>query len=288
MITLRPFRRTAGPTRRGALALAAAMALGLALPPTLLPGRAAAGTINDYIRLDILDGGTTARGTQLAGLRLTMAPGWKTYWRSPGDAGIPPVFDWGGSDNLQAVAITWPSPVAFEQSGMRSIGYKDSVVLPVELTPRVAGQPIRLRGVVDLGVCHDVCIPQQLGFDLLLDPDAPRHAAISAALANRPYSAAEAGVTAVACTLAPTPDGLGLTARITMPPAGGREVAVIEPGNPRIWASEAQTSRSGNVLTATSELMHSEGGAMAIDRKALRLTVLGESHAVDIRGCQAG
>ncbi|MBB93665.1 MAG: hypothetical protein CML68_03530 [Rhodobacteraceae bacterium] len=267
-----------------ALALAGSVTLALALGPT----RLTAGDTSDIIRLEVIDGGATSRGTQLAGLRLTLAPGWKTYWRSPGDAGIPPEFDWSRSDNLAAVAITWPTPHPFEQSGLRTIGYKDNVVLPVELTPRQDGQPIRLSGSIDLGVCSDVCIPERLDFDALLSPEAPRSAAISAALAARPYSASEAGVSRVTCALSPSADGLTIRARITMPSAGGTEVAVIESGQPLIWASEPVTHRDGGVLTATSELMHAEGGAIALDRSAVRLTILGTNHAVDIRGCEAG
>ncbi|MGR3804351.1 protein-disulfide reductase DsbD domain-containing protein [Marinibacterium profundimaris] len=255
---------------------------------TVQSGTAQAGPLDNVIRLEVIDGGATDRGTHLAGLRLTLAPGWKTYWRSPGDAGIPPQFDWRGSDNLRAVAMSWPAPHAFDQSGLRSIGYKGSVVLPLELTPAQAARPIRLRGLIDLGVCSDVCIPAQLEVDAALTPDAPRSSAIAAALAARPYSAAEAGVTSVTCTLAPSDDGLQITARIAMPPAGGTEVAVIEPGNPQIWASETETRRDGQTLTATGELIHAEGGAFALDRSRLRLTVLGERYAVDIRGCQPG
>ena len=171
---------------------------------------------------------------------------------------------------------------------MRSLGYKDSVVLPLELTPGNGTDPIRLKGSIDLGVCKDVCIPERLHFDARLDPNAPRSSAIAAALAARPYSAAEAGVTRAECALTPTADGLQITARITMPSAGGTEIAVIEPGNPMIWASEATSSRSGPTLTASSELVHANGGTFALDRSAVRLTVLGTDHAVDIRGCQPG
>lgn len=273
--------------RRFSTALATSLGLA-ALTVTALPAQVSAGTPDHVIRLEVLDGGATPKGTHMAGLRLTLAPGWKTYWRSPGEAGIPPQFDWRGSRNLKTVAITWPAPHAFEQSGLRTIGYKDGVVLPIELTPDRPGDAIRLKGSIDLGVCKDVCIPEELHFDVQLDPAAPRNTAILAAMAARPYSASEAGVSGVSCALKPTKDGLQITARIAMPSAGGHEVAVIESGNPLIWATETQASRSGNTLTATTELIHSEGGTIALDRSKVRMTVLGASHAVDIIGCDPG
>lgn len=260
------------------------IALGLLLA-FALPTDSRAQSPDGVVRLDVLDGGATARGTHRAALRFTLAPGWKTYWRSPGDAGIPPLFDWSGAANVRAVSVNWPAPLVFDQNGMTSVGYKDVLVLPVEITPRRAGQPVRLAGSVEIGVCEDVCIPARLRFDAPLDAQAPRHPAIAAALAQRPYSASEAGVRRTACALSPTNGGLRLEARITMPPAGGREHVVIEPGNPQIWASEAETVRRGDTLVASVRLVHVDKGAFALDRSALRITVLGRAHAVDIRGC---
>src|SRR6056297_1113481 len=76
----------------------------------------------DVVRAEVLPGWTTGAGTRMAALRLTLAPGWKTYWRAPGDAGIPPAFDWSGSRNLKGVAFHWPAPDVFQSYGIRTIG----------------------------------------------------------------------------------------------------------------------------------------------------------------------
>ncbi|WP_037316592.1 protein-disulfide reductase DsbD domain-containing protein [Ruegeria halocynthiae] len=242
----------------------------------------------EVVQLDVLDGGRTANGTYLGALRLTLQDGWKTYWRAPGDAGIPPQFDWSGSQNVGNVSITWPAPKVFVQNGLQSIGYADQLVLPVEITPGNPAKPVRLRGDMDLGVCKDVCIPERLEFDHTLDADAARNPAIAAALAQRPYSETEARVTQARCQLTPTSDGMKIEARVTMPSAGGREIAVIEPGNPTLWASQPTTERHGDTLIATSEVINASGGPFALDRSGIRITVLGTNHAVDIQGCSAG
>ncbi len=244
-----------------------------------------AGGMDDLVQLDILDGGVTKRGTYMGAIRLTLSEGWKTYWRAPGDAGIPPEIDWSKSQNVGEVSITWPAPHVFDQNGLRSIGYKNQLVLPVEITPKRSGKPVRLRGDVSFGVCKDVCVPGNLDFDHRLNTDAKRNPAIAAAMAQRPFSKREAGVKSATCRLSPTAGGMKIEARIAMPSAGGPEVLVFEPGNPQLWASEAQTRRQGNTLIATSELVNNSGGAFALDRSEMRITVLGSKHAVDILGC---
>lgn len=248
------------------------------------PGRAEppAGTI---VQAEILPGWETERGTQMAGLRLTLAPGWKTYWRAPGDAGIPPQFDWSASGNMKAVDTYWPRPKVFRQNGMRTIGYENEVVLPLELTPASPGTPITLRGRMELGVCHDICMPMAL--ELRADlPARPNPEPIRAALAARPINAAQAGVGRVTCTVEPLTDGLRLTAEIALPPMGGDEVAVVELRDPAIWVSEPQVAREGNRLIAVADLVPESAAPFALDRSSVRITLLAGQKAVDIQGCE--
>ncbi|MGV6803475.1 MAG: protein-disulfide reductase DsbD domain-containing protein [Ruegeria sp.] len=244
--------------------------------------------IDNIVRLEVLDGGKSEDGTYLGAIQLNLQEGWKTYWRAPGDAGIPPEFDWRRSGNVGSVSIIWPAPHVFDQNGLKSIGYVDQLVLPIRITPRNPAEPVHLRGEMDLGICKDVCIPASLDFDHSLDANAGRNPTIAAALAQRPYSAREAGVKGAACVLAPTADGMQISVRINMPTAGGTELTVIEPGNPALWASQAETTRQGKMLVATSEVISADGGPIALDRSAIRITVLGTNHAVDILGCTAG
>lgn len=169
--------------------LASALALCLA---TALPGLAQDG-IGTPVTAEILPGWVKPDGTRVAAIRFALAPGWKTYWRAPGDAGIPPHFDWTGSDNLRGVGITWPAPQVFREGGVLTIGYKDELVLPVTLAPGDAGQPMRLEGTLDIGVCSDICVPQRLQVAALLDHAQRTPSPIAAALAARAFSGAEGG-----------------------------------------------------------------------------------------------
>lgn len=244
--------------------------------------------LSDLVTLQVLDGGPLPDGRHLAALHMTLKSGWKTYWRVPGEAGIPPSFDWSGSRNVDGVDVVWPAPVVFDQSGYRSVGYKDQLVLPLILAPGQAGKPLRLKGHMDFGVCNDVCVPAGLPFALDLDPQAGRNAKITAALAQRPYTAAEAGVARATCALRPDAGGMQIETRIDLPRAKGGETVVVEPGNPRIWASDMVSRRAGGTLIAQGALEHVDGGSFALNRSEIRITVLSRGQAVEINGCTPG
>ncbi|WP_295313928.1 protein-disulfide reductase DsbD domain-containing protein [Roseobacter sp.] len=264
-------------------ALATAFTALCALPAAAWDGAAAP------VTAQVLPGWVTADGTYVAALHLKMAPGWKTYWRAPGDAGIPPSFDWSASRNLSGVSVSWPTPQIFDQNGMRSIGYSGDLVIPLYVSPTTSGQAVDLSVGMDLGVCSDVCVPWQLDMAATLDDTGGKPVpAIAAALAQRPLSAGEAGVTAATCRIEPTSDGLRVEARVSLPAAGGAEVVVLEPGVPGVWVSEAQIRRQGGDVIAVSEMIHARDGAFALDRSAIRITVLGGAHGVDIQGCTPG
>ena len=95
------------------------------------------------------------------GLQFRMKRGWKTYWRAPGEGGLPPTLDWSGSENLEAVDVAWPAPKRFSILGIESIGYEGELVLPLSARVIDPGKPLALRLTVDYLTCEEVCVPQQ-------------------------------------------------------------------------------------------------------------------------------
>lgn len=251
-----------------------------------LPGLASSGQAADLVVAELHTGWQLPDGRVVAGLHLELAEGWKTYWRAPGDAGIPPLFDWSASRNVAAISVNWPTPGVFWESGMRSIGYDGALMLPLIVQTDQAGGPLTLSGTLEMGLCKDVCIPYSVRFSADIAPNqSTRNPAIAAALADVPYSEREAQVSQVTCSVQPTEDGLILRAEIQMPSAGGTEHTVVEAGNPHVWVAEPKSNRRGRVLTTEARMMHIDGGPFALDRSAVRITVLGQNHAVDIQGC---
>ncbi len=253
----------------------------------LLPTSVLAGPFDDLASIEILPGWRNADGEHIAGLRITLEPGWKTYWRAPGDAGIPPQFSFAGSDNITAVAPHFPVPDIFNQNGLRSLGYENSIVFPLTIFSNDPDAPIQISGQIDIGVCEDVCIPITLDFDALLPIIGARDTSITAALIDRPLSQEEANVDTVICTIDPISDGLRVTAAIDVPTTGANEIVVMEAADPNIWVSEADVIREGNNLRATVDMVHTSGTAFALDRSSVRITVLGADQAIDIQGCTA-
>src|SRR3954462_15184157 len=98
------------------------------------------------------------RGAVLLGdMAIQLQPGRHTYWRTPGDSGVPPRFDFSKSENVEAVTVLWPAPAKFEDgAGGYSFGYRDQIVMPLRIVPKNADKPVRLRAAIDYAVCEKI------------------------------------------------------------------------------------------------------------------------------------
>jgi DsbC/DsbD-like thiol-disulfide interchange protein len=114
-----------------------------------------------------------ADGAYHGGVHVLLQEGWKTYWRVPGEGGIPPAIEAKG-DNLKSFRFDCPLPSRFRGEEGESIGYKHEVLFPFVAVPAAADQPVHLNVTAFLGVCQTVCIPAKGGADIAFSPaDAP-------------------------------------------------------------------------------------------------------------------
>jgi len=123
------------------------------------------------------------RDVQL-GLEFELAPKWKIYWRSPGDAGYPPRLDWTGSENLASAALDWPAPERFSILGLETMGYQGHVVLPIRARVERPGSPLALHAVLDYLTCAEICVPYQAMLTLDLPAAAARGLGFGALIAR--------------------------------------------------------------------------------------------------------
>src|ERR1700757_488717 len=103
----------------------------------------------------------------LGGVAIQLQPGWHTYWRTPGDSGVPPRFDFSKSENVEAVTVLWPAPAKFDDgAGGWSLGYTHQIVLPLRIVAKNADKPVRLRAAINYAVCEKICIPVEANAEL--------------------------------------------------------------------------------------------------------------------------
>ncbi|MCX5512378.1 hypothetical protein C3941_09940 [Kaistia algarum] len=159
--------------------LAVLFALLAAVPAHAAIGEWQAG---DHVRLRLI-AARSADGVVDGVVELELDPGWKTYWRSPGDSGIPPRLDFGASTGVSDPAIDFPAPERSDDGFAVSNVYHGKVALPFRFAKTVAGGPIRLELAADLGVCDEICLPVALttGLDV---PDGESDSAAAAQIAE--------------------------------------------------------------------------------------------------------
>ncbi|SDD96782.1 Thiol-disulfide interchange protein, contains DsbC and DsbD domains [Paracoccus isoporae] len=242
---------------------------------TALP--ATAQTLPEGLRsAGFLPGWTDAAGNRIAALELVLEPGWKTYWRSPGDAGLPPEFDWMGS-NIAEVAFHWPAPEIIDSDGLRTLGYHDRLVLPFTVTPQDPDRPVGISAQVTFGLCENICIPAQLTLSAAGPGDRPDRdilAAMDAAPAQREIRPA--------CAIGAIEDGMTVTLSLPEP---GRDLAVEYLADPSVWVSAPELSPDGG--EATVDLVAPSGQPFAVAADGIVMTLLGEDGASEFRGCAA-
>lgn len=130
-----------------------------------------------------------AAGPYRAGVEIRLAPGALTYWRTPGEAGTPPVFDFAASENVKSAIVSYPAPARIEEAGFDLFGYSGGVVFPVEVELADDSRPAVLALTLDYAVCGDICLPARAKAALALPP---RSAAAAPAPATPEAQAIEA------------------------------------------------------------------------------------------------
>jgi suppressor for copper-sensitivity B len=272
--------------------LAGLAALGLPAGATALPwstGRdahASAWIKGHHSAVRLLAGPRLANGDWLAGLEMQLDPGFKTYWREPGDAGVPPVFDWNGSVGIDGVEVLWPAPVRFFDPSGHSNGYLTGPLFPLRIRGTQAPRHIALK--LDYAVCEKLCIPAQaeLAFDWPgTDAGASSHAArIREAMARvpRPLGPDATGALSIMQASLRVEAGMPVLA-VTVRHPTGKDVGdlFVEAPAPWIWGLPQQVpgGPDGTVLFEIPNLERAAGSG-TVD---LVLTAVAPGDAAETR-----
>lgn len=264
-----------------ACAAAIALCAATAGAQTILPQRQ-----SDISAVALRAGWAEPDGRRIAGLQMDLAPGWKTYWRNPGDAGIPPQFDWTGSENLARVQIAWPTPVVFDTAGSRTIGYENRMLLPLALRAEDPSLPIRVRLSMFYGLCDDICVPARTSVALDIPPGSEPEAAdlIRDALVSTPEPAQRGGLAEARCGVEGADARRTFSARFVFdaPPVSA-PVVVVE-GPEGVWFGPVDSHMEDGAIVASGEV-ETEPGRW-IDRSSLLVTLLDGGRGLSLRGCE--
>ncbi len=224
----------------------------------------------------ILPGWTLPDGSRIAAIEFRLEPGWKTYWRNPGDSGLPPVFDWSASGNLAGLDLHWPAPQAIPSDDGVALGYHDRLVLPFTARPADPGQPVDLAVSVDFGLCKDICVPAHAALTAEAAGAAPDPAILSA-LDQVPRPAPDRP----ACTLEPISDGMRVTATLPRPVA----LAAMELAGGDVWTSGTDVRSHEGTTTLSADFVPPEAAPFDLPQDRLVFTVVDGDGAVEMRGC---
>ena len=272
------------PIREHLLAGAALLATGLC--PAGAGAQVVVSTGQSFVEAEIVAGVKAPGQDRVAGLYLSLADGWKTYWRSPGETGVPPTFDWSGSRNLLSAEVLWPRPELFESFGMQTVGYSNAVTLPLRLVPEDPDRPMELRLRASVGVCRDLCVLEEFELAERIEPGETEAARqVARAMDAVPGGPADSGLTRADCRIVGSGTERRLEARLSFVNPLSAPVVLIE-GPETIRIGEAETLAEGGDLSLSAAVEMLDAAAW-IDRGDLRMTVLDGPFAADIRGCAA-
>lgn len=176
-------------------------------------------------KVRILATPASADGLIRAAVIIDLKPGWTTYWRNPGQTGVPPQLGTDGSRNIRSAELRFPPPGLLDEGGAPAIGYAHSVAFPLSIRQEQAGKASVLKADLFIGMCKEICIPVSASYKLDILPasaaaNSPADLPVAAAFAALPP--AESRDFAIEAVTLST-DGRALRVKVRLPqsPATG-------------------------------------------------------------------
>lgn len=126
---------------------------------------------NSELKTRLIAAPEKAQSVIEGGLEIDLSDGWHTYWRISGDSGLPPIFSWAESKNIENVDISFPAPTRKKEQIFYTFGYDDAVTFPLLITRKDPNKSAKLVLNAQIMICSDICIPQRLELDVDVDKD---------------------------------------------------------------------------------------------------------------------
>jgi len=236
--------------------------------------------------VDIIRGWRESDDIHIAAINIKLEDGWKTYWRVPGIGGIAPILNWEKSKNIKNISQIWPTPNIYNEYGLQTIGYKDELLLPLQIQPIDKKQPIHLSITIDFGICSDVCVPIQTSVEEKL-PERTSFGKknILDTLEKTILSGNKSLFKIVKCNIIPIKDGFEVNAFFEGLTSFDKDtLGVVEyPVKQNGWINQKASLVSGNQLNVHATVYNKS--IHFIDRSDLTLTIFTKNKAFEFGGC---
>ena len=236
--------------------------------------------------VDIIRGWRQSDDIHIAAINIKLEDGWKTYWRVPGIGGIAPILNWEKSKNIKNISQIWPTPNIYNEYGLQTIGYKNELLLPLQIQPIDKKQPIHLSITIDFGICSDVCVPIQTAVEERL----PERTSIGKknildTLEKAILSGNKSPFKIVKCNIVPIKDGFEVNAFFEGLTSFDKDtLGVVEyPVKQNGWINQKASLISSNQLSVHAIVYNKS--IHFIDRSDLTLTIFTKNKAFEFDGC---
>ena len=241
---------------------------------------------NGLVSAKITDGWIEKDQKLIFGLKIDLNKNWKTYWRLPGNAGLKPLFTFDKSENVFAAKIMWPSPIIFGEDNLWSIGYKDSVLLPLEVTPIDTSKPIKLEIQADIGVCEDVCIPVTLNVSYFATPGQNQeNYEILGAILSEPIKSDDIGFQPPQCIIKNGELIMEFNEKNVKTGIENIELFVIEVGSSVFYVNSKKAYVFDDRITVSTKNSVETELPGVISRETIKTTIIGSNQSIEFVGC---
>jgi len=241
---------------------------------------------NGLVSAKITDGWIEKDQKLIFGLKIDLNKNWKTYWRLPGNAGLEPLFTFDKSENVFAAKIMWPSPIIFGEDNLWSIGYKDSVLLPLEVTPIDTSKPIKLEIQADIGLCEDVCIPVTLNVSYFATPGQNQeNYEILGAILSEPIKSDDIGFQSPQCIIKNGELIMEFNEKNVKTGIENIELFVIEVGSSVFYVNSKKAYVFDDRITVSTKNSVETELPGVISRERIKTTIIGSNQSLEFVGC---
>lgn len=230
-------------------------------------------------RIRLLDGGRDG-DIYLSALEITLDPGFLTYWRFPGEAGLPPEFDWSASKNVAAVEVLWPAPERIREADSIVYGFHKQVTIPLKVTPDDPARPVNLKLNLQYGVCKDICIPTNAVTTIELNGKGDNAVLVQRAMRNLPKQV-QIGADGPLAILSVKPRKEKAETLVTVRVPDGEHSELFADG-PEGWIYTASEGSLGKAAHTMEFMVKLESRPAGTDQSPpMRLTVRAETGSIE-------